>query len=217
MGVNMAPKKKHAKSPARKKKSSRRRAIPRGAPPPPPVSKDQAAFALAQTAFQAGALGEATRQAEQALNYNPGRADVLALLATCWTKRGDYTRAIECAQRATEVDASNPRWWHNLGWACLQMRNFAEAKTAYLREISTDPNLPEAYYNLARAELQLGETQAAADHLLQALSLRAELAQDARREFVQLASHPALAEWLGEKPAARSRKPSKKRPSKRRR
>lgn len=183
----------------RKRKSAPRRRSVHIPAPPPPVSKDQAAFALAQTAFQAGALGEATRQAEQALNYNPNRADVLALLATCWTQRGDYTRALECAQQATELDAANPRWWHNLGWACLQMRNFAEAKTAYLRAISTDPNLAGAYYHLARAELQLGETQAAADHLVQALSLRAELAQDARREFIQLAGHPSLAEWLAPK------------------
>ncbi len=196
------------KKTAARKPAPRRRATDRA--PAPPVSKDQAAFALAQAAFQAGALGEATRQAEQALNYNPNRADVLALLATCWTQRGDYTRALECAQRATEVDAANPRWWHALGWACLQMRNFAEAKTAYLRAITTDPNMAEAYYYLARAELHLGETQAAADHLVQALSLRAELAQDAKREFIQLAGHPALAEWLAEKPAARSRKPTKK-------
>ena len=194
----------------------RRRATDRMPVPPPQIPKDQAAFALAQAAFRAGALGEATRQAEQALNYNPNRADVLALLATCWTQRGDYTRALECAQHATEVDAANPRWWHALGWACLQMRNFAEAKTAYLRAISTDPNLAEAYYHLARAELQLGEPQASADHLVQALSLNAGLAQDARREFTPLAGHPALAEWLAVKPAFRPKKPSRKHLSKRR-
>ena len=210
----MATQKKSKPKPKSRKPAPKRRA-PLVALPPQ-VSKDQAAFALAQTAFQAGALGEATRQAEQALNYNPNRADVLALLATCWTQRGDYTRALECAQRATEVDGANPRWWHALGWACLQMRNFSEAKTAYLRAISTDPNLAEAYYYLARAELQLGETQAAADHLVQALSLREGLAQDAKREFMQLAAHPALAEWLAEKPAAKGRKPAKRRASKRR-
>ena len=192
------------KKPAPKKPA--KKSLRRLPPAPPPFPADQIAFERARAAYQAGALGEASALAARAADLNPRRADILTLLAACWLKRGDQSRALEHAQRATELDPNNPTWWNGLGWLHLQMRQFADAKTAYLRAISADPNLAAAYYNLARAELALTETQAAADHLVQALSLKKDLAADARRELAPLASHPALAEWF---PPAKPEKATK--------
>ena len=202
----MAKKKKTAP----KKKTALKRRLP---PAPPSVPADQRAFEQARTAFQAGNLGEASALAARAADLNPRRADILTLLAACWLKRGDQTRALEHAQRATELDPGNPTWWNGLGWLYLQVRRFDDAKTAYLRAISADPNLADAYYNLGKAELALGETHAAADHLVQALTLRKELEADARRDFAALSTHPSLTEWFPppepEKPAKGKKKPAK--------
>ena len=202
---------KKRKKPAPRKKPVLKRRLP---PPPPPVPADQRAFEQARAAFQSGALGEASALAARAADLNPHRADILTLLAACWLKRGDQTRALEHAQRATELDPVNPTWWNGLGWLYLQMRRFDDAKTAYLRAISADPNLADAYYNLGKAELALGEAHAAADHLVQALTLRKELAADARRDFAALSTHPSLTEWFPppapEKPAKGKKKKPKK-------
>lgn len=199
--------------PSKKKPAAAPRRPARAQTPPPPPSRDQTAYLQAVAAFQAGTLGEATRLAEQAANLNPHRADVFALLAVCWTRRGDQTRALECAQRTTELEPANPVWWNRLGQTNLELRRFDQAKNAYLRAISADSANSDAYYQLAKAEMHLGEAQAAADHLVQALTLRGELAADARRDFPSLASHPTLADWLApEKPASsrRSAKPRRR-------
>lgn len=206
--------------PTRKKtRPHRRRTKP--VPAAPLLPPDESAFLRARGAFETGALGEATLLAEKALAINPNRADAHAFLGACWVKRGDQARGLEHAQRATELQPGNPRWWNSLGWAHLQLRQFEEAKTAYLRAISADPNLAEAYYSLARVALQLGESQAAADHLVQALALREDLVEQAKREFSQLADHPALASWLAadEEDGRPRRKPGKakaKKPKRRR-
>lgn len=176
-------------------------------PPPPPPPKDQAAYLAAQAAFRNGSVGEATALALQSLAVNPRRAEVHALISSCWSRRGDHTRALESALRATELEPAQPAWWTHLGQVHHERRSFSDAKTAYLRAIAADPGLAEAFYHLARAETQLGETQAATDHLVQALSLRADLAAGARRDFAGLVGHPQLAEWL---PAPKAPAPTKK-------
>ena len=198
------------KKPAPKKhpKPVARKAV-RHLKPVPTVPADQIAFDRARAAFQAGSLGEATLLAERAAALNIRRADVLAFLAACWMKRGNHISALDYAERATEVEPQNAVWWDRLGLTLLEMRRFEEAKTASLRAITANSNMAEAYYHLARAEFHLSGTQAAADHLVQALTLRAELATDARREFAALAGHPALAEWLPA-PEAEGAKPSRK-------
>lgn len=209
-------KRKHRAAKIRKRKHPARRKLTLPLLPPLP---DQAAFEAARRAFEAGALGEATGYAERALLSNPARADVLAILAACWVRRGDQARALEYARRATEIVPSDPRYWASLGQAHLELRQFREARDAFLRAISADPNMAEAYYALARTETLLGETPAAVDHLVQALSLRAGLADQARREFAGLAGHPALAEWLPEPDASapkRARR-AKRSPKKKRR
>ena len=207
----MPPKKKPSKPKARPK--VRKPSLP---PPPPPA--DEVACRKASLAYEAGALGEATGLADRALMINPRRADALALLAACWSRRGDQARAVDYARRATETESGNPKWWNVLGWTHLQFRQFGEAKSAYLRAIATHPNETGGYYNLAKAEMQLGEVEAAADHLVQALTLNQSLLPWAVREFSSMASHPALAEWLmppAETPKAKGRK--KPRPKRKRR
>ena len=189
----MATKKKKSapkKSPAKKAPGRR---LP---PPPPPVPQDQAAFEKAKAALLTGALGEATYYAERAMLINPRRTDILAFLTGCWVKRGDQARALDYARQATELEPSNPHWWSHLGSAHYQLRQFPEAKEAYLRAIAANPDFAEAYYSLAKAELCLGDSQAAAAHLGQALSLRKDMAEAARRDFSSLAGIEALAEWL---------------------
>ncbi|GEM_PF-6015320 len=190
------PKKKSPAKPAVKKRHAAKALARRLPPPAPPVPQDQAAFDRARAALATGALGEATWHAERAMLINPRRTDVLAFLTGCWVKRGDQARALDYARQATELEPSNPTWWSHLGSAHYQLRQFPEAKEAFLRAIAANPDFAEAYYSLAKAELCLANNQAAADHLMQALSLKKDLAQDAQRDFSSLASHPSLTEWL---------------------
>ena len=192
----MATPKKKKPATQKKKRPAAKPATRRLPPPPPAVPQDQVAFDKAQAALSTGALGEATYYAERAMLINPRRTDILAFLTGCWVKRGDQARALDYARQATELEPSNPHWWSHLGSAHFQLRQFPEAKEAYLRAISANPDFAQAYYNLAKAELCLGDNQAAAAHLGQALSLRKDMAEAARRDFSSLAGIDALAEWL---------------------
>ena len=188
-----------------KKKNKPSRPVLR-APQPP----EAALLERARLAHAAGALGEATTLAEQAYLAAPARLDVLYLLSACWVSRGDQDRALEYARQATEVAPADPKVWNHLGWCHLRLRQFREAKEAYLRAISADPNLAEAYFSLARAEAGQGEATAAADHLVQALTLDRTLAERARRELSGLASQPALAEWMA---PPKEKRPAKRKPA----
>ena len=75
-------------------------------------------------------------------------------------KTGHYEKAIELASHALE-SAKTPvlkaALYKNLGWARLEQKHYAEAKSALQKSIELDPDRTDAWCLLAQAQEALGE------------------------------------------------------------
>ncbi|HYJ32113.1 MAG TPA: tetratricopeptide repeat protein [Candidatus Binatia bacterium] len=69
-------------------------------------------------------------------------------LATYWSNRGDYDRALVHARRAVEAEPANPRYWVKAGGALVSLGRQDEAVPFFTEAIRRDPGRADAYYDL---------------------------------------------------------------------
>jgi tetratricopeptide (TPR) repeat protein len=107
--------------------------------------------------------------------------------------RGSYAQARADFLQATEEDPENANAWAALGGANVLTHREAEARAAYERALSADPESWVAHYNYGSYFARKGETEAAFLHLKQAVALL-ERAGDVDRAAVldDLRDNPAL-------------------------
>ncbi|KDQ21512.1 hypothetical protein BOTBODRAFT_25954 [Botryobasidium botryosum FD-172 SS1] len=82
-----------------------------------------------------GQWAEAHDRYSQALNADPGAADILASRATCAVKLEKNESAIADAKRALEFDPTNANAWHTLAQASTALEQWITAYDAYDRAI----------------------------------------------------------------------------------
>jgi choline-sulfatase len=83
--------------------------------------------------------------------------EILDLSLVSRPEAGDVERLAEVLER----DPGNPRALRMFGGFMLELRRPAEAKDAYQRLVASQPESFEGYYGLGRAQLELGELDAA--------------------------------------------------------
>jgi Flp pilus assembly protein TadD len=69
-------------------------------------------------------------------------------LATYWSDRGDYDRALVHARRAVLAEPANPRYWVKAGGALVSLGRQEEAVPFFTEAIRRDPGRADAYYDL---------------------------------------------------------------------
>lgn len=94
-------------------------------------------------------LHSAREEYQRAVELNPNDAAARLSLATFLASMElDYSRALQEAARARELDPMSALIWGNTGWVPLWAREFEVAIALCRRAIELDPNEPSAYYVL---------------------------------------------------------------------
>jgi cytochrome c-type biogenesis protein CcmH len=132
---------------------------------------------------------------------NPRDARPLVFLAKIEAEQGDLASAVRRLQTATTLAPGSADAWTSLGGALADLNGGQlddEARAAYERALSLDPNAPEPRYALARAEIAAGQAaQGLGDWKALAVSLPPE---DPRRAALQ--AEIAVVEKTGRLPQA---------------
>src|SRR5436309_2247168 len=83
--------------------------------------------------------GAALKQFEQAVKLRPREADPLLGIASIYIQLGDAAKAVQQADRATQLEKQSADAWIMLGRAHWQQREFSEAEKAGLKARELDP------------------------------------------------------------------------------
>src|SRR6185295_5120499 len=83
--------------------------------------------------------GAALRQFEEAVKLHPRDADPLLGMASIYIQLGDAAKAVQQADRATQLEKQSADAWVILGRAHWQQRQFSEAEKAALEARELDP------------------------------------------------------------------------------
>jgi Tfp pilus assembly protein PilF len=131
--------------------------------------KAKEAFEKGLGALSADNLGEAQKQAGEAIRLAPGHPDVLYLQGVVDLKRRNFAEAQGALQKATQIDPSHARAFAALGMALADQGKYAEAIAPLEKSLQLDPaggwethwTLAKAYYQHEQYEDALKTSQAA--------------------------------------------------------
>ncbi|HSC13010.1 MAG TPA: hypothetical protein VLC97_18705 [Rhodanobacteraceae bacterium] len=120
---------------------------------------------------------------EKALALEPGNAGTQRRYGLLLLNLGRTTEAIAVTHKAIELDPLSASAWNNLGAAyCIDPNHYREARDAYDRALSINPESSFAKINLATLELLEGHAQ-------QALTVARTAGEVWRQTGVALAEH----------------------------
>lgn len=109
-----------------------------------------------------GDLREDASCYEQAWEASNGKfARAMRSLGMHYVGLGENEKAIDCFERALELNSLFDRIWFLLGCAAMQIEDWDRALTALTRTISLDDDNSDAWNNLAAVHLQLGHPEQA--------------------------------------------------------
>lgn len=121
------------------------------------------AFRIGQRAYQRGEWSNALNYFEQALAVEPDAVDILYTIGECYRQQGDFEEALENYDAALEKKVNFAP--AHLGRARALLTQNPNSRDAVLEELETaieqDPNLGEAYLELAGLQVSMLEPQAA--------------------------------------------------------
>ena len=143
-------------------------------------------------------LGDSTRGTadfQQAVNLDPENAHVYSVIGSTHQQAGNPADALIALDQAVKLDTQDARSHYYRGMALLDEGNPQAAKTAFETALDTRPNFADAWYDLARADLQLDLPAEAMRSLDQAIKV--DPAFD-----LALVFRGAMKEWSGERGAA---------------
>jgi len=132
------------------------------------------AFRFAQSAYQRGDVAAAVTYLRQAQQVSPDAPDIPFFLGEIYRLQGDYSQAMTAYQAALSISSGFAPAQLGSARAQLALNPKADVMSLLRQAIQNDPNLKEAYLELARMLLANGEAQAALDLLDQAGSLLAD-------------------------------------------
>jgi thioredoxin-like negative regulator of GroEL len=131
--------------------------------------KAKEAFEKGLQALGADKLGEAEKQAGEAMRLAPGHPDVLYLQGVVDLKRHNFTEAQGALEKATQIDPSHARAFAALGMALADQGKYGEAIAPLEKSLQLDAacgwethwTLAKAYYQHEQYEDALKTSQAA--------------------------------------------------------
>jgi tetratricopeptide (TPR) repeat protein len=110
---------------------------------------------------------------DQALALNPELADAHAWRGHLLSERGESDLGIDALRQAVALDETDPAKQIWLAQALLRDERPGAAREAYSAALSLGPASAEAYIGRARAEVELGDLEAAQVNLSHAMSTAA--------------------------------------------
>jgi tetratricopeptide (TPR) repeat protein len=126
---------------------------------------------LAAAYSEAGRFAEAAGAYRDALDCDPGNADLLAELALVSDRAGDHEAAIAAYTRAVEAKPADVTLRYNLGTELVAAGRPAEALPHLQKVIELSPNSPQFRGNYATALLRAGRVDDAIDECKRALTV----------------------------------------------
>lgn len=131
-----------------------------------------AAMCLATTVVQLGAWKDNRALYAHAVAAAPQSSMAHYRLGHSYAKEGHWAEAIPLFERAVELQPSNERALNNLGVAYLNTRNYGAAADAFERALEESGQMHfRAWYNLAVARMNMGDSEAACAHVERALQI----------------------------------------------
>jgi tetratricopeptide (TPR) repeat protein len=103
-----------------------------------------------------GALEEASRKLQRALEACPNEFEILMGSAEFKFRRGAAAEAIPLLERAVRLQSDSPRGWNSLGVVLNAVGRREEAIASFERIAREMPDFLDVYYNLAIALLEAG-------------------------------------------------------------
>lgn len=101
----------------------------------------------------------------QVYNKDPKNFEATNNLGSAYLEKEDYNKAIEFYQKAVILDPKNNDVRLNLGRAFTKNADYANAKTTLQEVIRSDANVYDAYIELAKVCMQLGDNDEAEGYL----------------------------------------------------
>jgi TolB-like protein len=143
-------------------------------------------FALAQALFFRKELEKFRHEAERTVALNPMDGSSLALVGEMLAHSGQWKRGLDLTRRARELNPHHPGWyWYPDFYDAYNRRDYSAAREVALKIGAT--NHWGAHLLMAAACAQLGEREAAARAVQEAIRLRPRVAEtfpeDARKWF----------------------------------
>lgn len=87
---------------------------------------------------------------------------------------GDYNKAIECANKAIQLNPENDKAWNNLGAAYYYLKNYNKAIEYANKASQLNPKNDSAWNNLGNAYSSLGDYNKAIEYLNKAIQLNSK-------------------------------------------
>jgi len=107
------------------------------------VEVDQSALGQAHACRVDGNYDEACRLYQQLADASPGAAEVWWGLGLTIMNMGEFDRAIECLEKAAELEPENQRYVLDLGKHYAMLGMDEEAKATFERAVTINPSSRE--------------------------------------------------------------------------
>jgi tetratricopeptide (TPR) repeat protein len=132
---------------------------------------------------------EAKRFLLRSLELEPESADAIAALAEAEEGLGDLSSAETHARRALERSGANPSANLVLGLLSMKQQRYADARDAFVKVVTADPDSSKAHYQLSLACARLGDEACSQAHL----DLYRQKMREIEDRVVQLRTQTGLA------------------------
>ena len=116
---------------------------------------------LAEAAVEASNDNEAIEQYNQAIALAPPQSGLYEAMGSAYWRSGKYTEAQQAYERAVKIDPHDVVAAYKLGCLKVDRSDAAGGKAVLSLVLLEDPSLKLTNYYLGRAELQLGNDEAA--------------------------------------------------------
>jgi superkiller protein 3 len=126
---------------------------------------------------RAGNTDQEISSLEKAVAANPKLRMAQSMLADAYRRKGDYTRAAEHYQAATDLDRYNFANHYGLGLSYQLLNRLQDAAVAYLRALQLNPSDAKTNMNLGLVFLSLGDMDNAEKYIRRATDLAPNNAQ----------------------------------------
>ncbi len=132
---------------------------------------DQRRLSAARGYLELGMLQEANAELEEIDAFCRSVPEVLAVRLQIYQSMAKWELMEVVAKRLSQHDPENPQWPISVAYATPRAVSIGAARVILLDALTRHPEEPIVHYNLACYGCQLGELQAARDHLKRAFAL----------------------------------------------
>lgn len=153
-----------------------------------------AAYRAGTEAYEARRYAAAARHLETAVRLRPAWPQALSALGAALAFSGRRAEGERCVRRALAAVPRYASGWFDLGLVLELEHRYRDAIAAYRRLLKVDPRSAWSWYGIACSYGRLGDAQAAAANLAQAMRLEPACRREAlaERDFARVRASRAF-------------------------